>query len=36
MLTTSQLAKPSNYTDDVKEQDSACPLAQQYPFVQKQ
>ena len=33
---TSQLAKSSNYTHDVKEQDSACQLAQQYPFAQKQ
>ena len=31
-----QLANSSHYTHDVNEQDSACPLAQQYPFAQKQ
>ena len=28
-----QLTKSSHYTHDVKEQDSACPLTQQYPFA---
>ena len=34
ILVTSQLAKLSDYTHDVKEQDSACSLAQQYPHIE--
>ena len=34
ILGTSQLAKSSHYNHDVKEQDSAFPLAQQYHFAQ--
>ena len=34
ILVTSQLAKSSDYTHDVKEQDSAFSLAQQYPHIE--
>ena len=31
---TSQIVNSEHYTHDIKEQDLACPLAQQYPFAQ--
>ena len=36
MLGTFQLVKSLNYTHDMKEQDSPCPLAEQYPHQREQ